>query len=56
VDSGEAWPPASGAREALQFVALVDETPSGVTPLLIARVWVEEPAVCAFDPVLQDCR
>jgi type II secretory pathway pseudopilin PulG len=56
LDVGEVWPPDSGRRQALRSISVADDAPDGVRTLLKSRVWVEEPASCAFDPVLQDCR
>jgi prepilin-type N-terminal cleavage/methylation domain-containing protein len=56
LDTDETWPPASGRAQALRSVAVVEETPSGPTTLLKAKVWAEEPLMCAFDSVQQDCR
>jgi len=49
----EAWPPVSPARQALRSLAL---GAPGAPALVEARVWAEQPAACAFDPILQDCR
>lgn len=56
LDTGPVWPPASGRRQALRSIALMDESETGTTTLLKIRIWAEEPATCAFDPVLADCR
>lgn len=51
--SGPAWPPGGAQREALRTITVV-----GVTGavLLKTRLWLEQPAVCDFDAILQDCR
>lgn len=47
------WP--TGGREALRAVALVQPRADGEAVLLEARIWPEQRAGCAFDPILQDC-
>lgn len=57
-DAGETtgWPPGPGARQVLRSVALVSGSAPGAAPILETHIWAQEPASCAFDPVLQDCR
>jgi len=50
------WPPADPRRQALRSIALIKAAAADAPPLIEARIWGEEPAVCAFDPVMQDCR
>lgn len=52
-DIGDVWPPASGARQALQGVSL---NRADGAPILSVRLWVEQPETCVFDTVIQDCR
>lgn len=49
------WPP-SGARQLLRAIALVGVGADDGVAILRSRVWTQEPATCAFDVVLQDCR
>lgn len=56
LDTGEVWPPASGRPQALQSLSVVDDGATPSLALLKTRVWAQQPAVCAFDPVSQDCR
>jgi hypothetical protein len=49
----DVWPPAMPERQALRSITVVG--PDGAV-LAQARVWREQPADCAFDPVMQDCR
>jgi hypothetical protein len=50
------WPPADTGRQALRAVSLLQgDGETGLT-LFTARIWVEQPAACGFDPVMQDCR
>lgn len=53
---GPAWPPNSADRQALRSVALMRGEGAAAIPVLEARAWTEQPADCAFDVVLQDCR
>lgn len=55
--STDRWPPERGEqREALREVALLELEGGVDRPLFAARVWVEQPVACAFDPILQGCR
>jgi len=56
VSQGASWPPAGSERQALRSISLVRNSQASETPILTARTWVEQPADCAFDVVLQDCR
>jgi hypothetical protein len=50
------WPPQSGQRQALRSVALVQGEGDGERVLFEAKIRLEQPLDCAFDPVMQDCR
>jgi len=50
-----AWPP-QGAREALRSVSLVQGAEGAEQVLFEARIRLEQPLDCQFDPVMQDCR
>ena len=54
--SSEAWPPKPGRRRTLQTVALVSNTRRITMPVVVARLWREQAATCAFDPIVGDCR
>ena len=47
------WPPGRAARERLRRIRVVDADARSV---VVARLWREQAAACAFDPILQDCR
>jgi len=47
------WPPTGPQRQVLRAISLVSENGRA---LLGVRLWAEQPADCAFDVVLQDCR
>jgi prepilin-type N-terminal cleavage/methylation domain-containing protein len=49
------WPPATGGLQPLRSVALNGGGSNGA-PILVARLWREQPAACAYDVVMQDCR
>lgn len=50
------WPPTTPKRQTLRAVAVTPDGVGQTADLLIARVWREQPLVCEFDPVMQDCR
>ena len=52
------WPPGGSARQALRAVGLRRSHPAPNTQpdLFEVRIWREQPADCAFDVILQDCR
>lgn len=55
----EAWPPSRPERQALRSVALIQKEadgPAREVELIETRIWSEQPADCAFDTVMQDCR
>jgi prepilin-type N-terminal cleavage/methylation domain-containing protein len=49
-----AWPPSGGVADTLRAVMVMD--PGDPTPIVVARVWPEEPRTCQFDVISQDCR
>lgn len=51
----DAWPPRGPLRQSLRSVLLVRDGEAD-HPLLTARLWAEQPGVCDFDVVMQDCR
>lgn len=53
-----AWPPEDLERQALRAVTLRRATsgPGAQPDVFEARVWREQPADCAFDVLIQDCR
>lgn len=51
-----AWPPASPGRHVLRSIGLVRSAEAGDSALIEAKLWREQPATCAFDPVTQACR
>jgi hypothetical protein len=53
---GSVWPAPGPQQRTLRTIALTQTTLNGEAPVLTARLWVEQPADCAFDPVSQDCR
>ena len=52
----DVWPPPRPERQALRAVAVVSDGAGDERALLQSTIWAEQPADCAFDPVLQDCR
>jgi len=54
--ASETWPPQAPERQALKAVSLIRTSSAGEAILLSARLWLEQPAPCAYDAVLQDCR
>lgn len=50
------WPPSAPDRQALRSVAVLQTTSEGDVTVVEAKVWAEQPAQCAFDPVAQACR
>jgi prepilin-type N-terminal cleavage/methylation domain-containing protein len=54
----ESWPPSGQARQILRAVNLRRAGPASHSEpdLFEARVWREQPADCAFDVLIQDCR
>ena len=55
VEATGAWPPSGDAKPPLRAVLLVRDDGQD-TPILAAKVWRDQPADCAFDVVMQDCR
>lgn len=53
-----AWPPGGSARQALRAVVLrrLHPVPNAQPDVFEVRIWREQPADCAFDVILQDCR
>jgi hypothetical protein len=49
------WPPKTDSAQTLRSVTLVRDQAGGA-PIASARIWREQPADCAFDPVSGDCR
>ena len=54
VHTSDAWPPGGTEREALRGIELVRL--DDARPILVAKLWAEQPAKCDFDVVMQDCR
>jgi prepilin-type N-terminal cleavage/methylation domain-containing protein len=52
----DTWPPASGGLQVLRSISLVGQGSEAWRPILVARLWKEQPADCLFDAVMQDCR
>ncbi len=50
------WPPASKDPEDLRSVLILDGSGANEVPIVIARLWREQPVTCAFDPIRQNCR
>lgn len=50
------WPPQAPERQSLKAISLIRTSSSGEAILLSARLWLEQPAPCAYDTVLRDCR
>jgi hypothetical protein len=53
-DVSGAWPPSAGGLQVIRTISL--DAPGAPEPILVARLWREQPADCAFDSVMQDCR
>ena len=49
----DVWPPTGTDRQALTAISMVDEAN---LPIVTAKLWSEQPGLCAFDVVMQDCR
>lgn len=56
LDESQAWPPERPERQALRSIALLQMRNGQEVEVLETRIWSEQPAVCAFDTVMQDCR
>jgi len=57
----ENWPPPplpspAPPWETLQFVTLGDAKSGQAAPLVVSRLWVQQPANCDYDAIIQDCR
>ena len=51
----DTWPPSAPEAQVLRSVSLVRDGAGGA-PIASARIWRQQPADCAFDPVSGDCR
>lgn len=54
--ASDTWPPQAPERQSLKAVSLIRTSSAGEAILLSARLWLEQPAPCAYDAVLRDCR
>jgi type II secretory pathway pseudopilin PulG len=54
--SSDVWPPSAPGEQALRSIVLMQMAREGETPLIAAKIWSEQAAQCAFDPVVQDCQ
>lgn len=55
-DAFEAWPPTDVERQRLTSITLMQRREHGEAPLATSRLWVDQPAPCAFDYISRDCR
>jgi prepilin-type N-terminal cleavage/methylation domain-containing protein len=51
-----AWPPPSEPRQTLRSISVLRNGADAYSALMETHLWTQEPVVCAFDVVLQDCR
>lgn len=56
IGSFEAWPPNDPMSQSLQSISLIEGDGADPSPVVQARIWVEQPVNCAFDPIGQSCR
>jgi len=51
-----AWPPADLPPDNLRAISIVTTASGPANPVVVARIWPEQPAQCAFDVISQDCQ
>lgn len=52
---GAVWPPPNGVRQALRSVGIAIDAPGAPSRIQVV-LSAEQPKICFFDPVMQDCR
>jgi len=55
-ESQPRWPPVGRSEGRLRAVALRANVAGDTRPVLVVKLWRDEPADCVFDVVGQDCR
>lgn len=56
LSASDVWPPIEPGRQNLRAISLLAGFGADERVALSVRVWEEQPAACAYDPVIGDCR